>query len=421
MAIQRRKKTRPTHNHNYADEKAIATKKRSKTGHRATTPFNGSGIATSAPSIQAQSAWLSDAPLALAQRQAAAVDIGRVQGNRHLQRVIASQRDTKQTQSHGSKLGAVQWKAEGDKEQKVTTRTQAEAVLKQRWSVGKVTEGTQQDQVDEIRIMNSQDLKAESPTPDIAKMLDEADWQAWSPPDGSSVWGWLIGAFEDFAQAFGGVPEVQKIVFYETSYEFVSSARGRPKLEPARSEHASFSGGQLLVYHAAESGARKRGLPTGRTKKSRKETKLRKATTKAGFGLTMVHELGHGLLEAKIRDDIKNDESAKAFMKEYKQHVGWYSGLLYDAGVEEVREAIKKDEVPSYKHRITGRWGAGQWQEQPITEYMTSRPDEDFAETVAVYVTRPKLLEQRSPRRYEFIHSRRDTFKDILQKEQSKE
>lgn len=41
-----------------------------------------------AGTIQAQVAWLRDVPLQRAQRQALALQIGRVQGNRHLQRVI---------------------------------------------------------------------------------------------------------------------------------------------------------------------------------------------------------------------------------------------------------------------------------------------------------------------------------------------
>ena len=387
---------------------------------RKISPF-GRAVALTRGTVADQTVLLNHPDLPLVQRQALAAEIGRVQGNGHLQRVLASRWGTEQTleQHHGSRLKRIQRQAKGGTPaatgQAVTTRAQAEAVLQQRWGVGKVTEGTLESQVKEISTMNSQQLRAEAPPPEVETMINEAGWQAWAPPDGSKVWGWLVNAFEDFSRTFGSVPQVREIVFYETAYRFIPSARGGPKLEPKPSEHASFSGGQLLINHVAESAAPNRGLPAGRTKESQKETITPKTTTEAGFRFTMVHELGHGLLEAKIRDDMQKNKSSQAFMNEYSSYVGWYSGLLYDAGVEAVRNAIDKDEVPSYKHRISGRWGEGKWKEQPITEYMTISPDEDFAEAVATYITRPQLLEQRSPRRYEFIHTRLESFRQVLQ------
>lgn len=45
---------------------------------------------------------------------------------------------------------------------------------------------------------------------------------------------------------------------------------------------------------------------------------------------------------------------------------------------------------------------------------MTTGPDEDFAEAVATYITQPKLLQQRSPHRYEFLDKHREALKNVL-------
>lgn len=330
---------------------------KTKTPARSTS-HNKSGVRlNNISSPQAVAAGVTDSRLQTVQRQALAAEMGQTQGNHYLQGLIGSLKP-----GTAKDAPAIQRKetSQDAPDQAVTTRAQAEAVLQQRWGVGKITEGTQESQAKEIAMMNSEALRAESTPPDVEKMLAEAGWQAWSPPDGSKVWGWLVNAFEDFSQTFGGVPPVQEIVFYETAYRFIPSARGGPKLVPKPVEHASFSGGQLNVNHAAETNAPNRGLPAGRTK-PKSDMHIPKASTEAGFRFTMVHELGHGLLEEKIKADMQQNKPSDDFIKAYCRQVGWFDGLLYDVGVEAVREALKKGERPHYMTRISGRWGDGKW------------------------------------------------------------
>jgi hypothetical protein len=40
-------------------------------------------------------------------------------------------------------------------------------------------------------MMNSQKLQAEPSPPDLEALLNQANWQVWTPPDGSNLWNWL--------------------------------------------------------------------------------------------------------------------------------------------------------------------------------------------------------------------------------------
>ncbi|MCP4711172.1 MAG: hypothetical protein GY869_21340, partial [Planctomycetes bacterium] len=65
----------------------------------------GSIAAADGGTIEAQAARLGDMRLQTVQRQALAAEIGRVQGNRHLQRVVTSVRSEVETVSYQSNIG----------------------------------------------------------------------------------------------------------------------------------------------------------------------------------------------------------------------------------------------------------------------------------------------------------------------------
>lgn len=364
-------------------------------------------------SFERQINSLHDTRLLTVQRQVLAARVGRVQGNRHLQRVI-----TTLTPNNQKINGSIQCQQAGTQPspaQVVTTRAQAAAELRRRWGVGTVSQGTLQSQAQDIRRLNSREFRAEASPPDAQAMLTQANWQAWLPPDGSALWAQLIAAFEDFERALGTVPAVREIVFYETEYNFVPSANGGPRLQPESGELASFSGGRINVYHAAETRAPRRGLPSGRSQVGR-PARVSRPTTEAGFRFTMVHEISHGLLEEVIQDTMQNNPQ-RNFMQEYAHYVGWFNGMLYDSGVEAVRTAIANNQTPDRSYRIVPHdWNNPRWQQQPVTRYMAEKgPHEDFPEAVATYITNPTLLRARSSRRYEFIHNRLATFRRVLQ------
>src|SRR5437764_188114 len=65
---------------------------------------------------------------------------------------------------------------------------------------------------------------------------------------------------------------------------------------------------------------------------------------------------------------------------------------LFDAGVPAVRDALRRGQRPPVEFLITKyNWNLGKWIEQPISEYSTDNPGDDFAEAVMAFVNAPKL------------------------------
>lgn len=93
----------------------------------------------------------------------------------------------------------------------------------------------------------------------------------------------------------------------------------------------------------------------------------------------------------------------------YNNAVGWigHPPVLYDKGQAEVRATIVNGTALPAQHIITpDRRSDVTVSEQPMSRYAISGgPGEDFAETVAAYVTNPSVLYQRSPLRFLFLQN----------------
>jgi hypothetical protein len=74
--------------------------------------------------------------------------------------------------------------------------------------------------------------------------------------------------------------------------------------------------------------------------------------------------------------------------------------------VPEVRDALQAGNEPPAQFLITKwNWNEGKWIEQPISQYSTTDPGEDFAEAVMAFLKFPQLLKDRSPRRFRFLET----------------
>jgi hypothetical protein len=286
--------------------------------------------------------------------------------------------------------------------------------LRRRWGVARVYEGTLADQAARLQLFRSQYFDSPAERTDIQAMLSSAGWQAWSPAGGSPIWQWLVNAFANFDQVFGGAPQTQEIAFYETDYTFVAPEAGGPALRPFAATGAEFGGGRMAIYHTAETRATSGRVRTARSTPTT-AAPASTPTAQAGFEFTVLHELGHGLVEAVLGG------VDRGMLNDYATCAGWFQGHLYDAGVVAVRTAIAAGRAPDAQYRISGgaagAWNDGRWQEQPISAYMASSLSEDFPEAVAAYAAQPAALRARSPRRYEFIHSRLASFRPALRRQ----
>lgn len=293
-----------------------------------------------------------------------------------------------------------------------TTRAGAETRLRQRWGVERVYEGTLDSQAARLLRNRMQYFGSPAERTDIPDLLRAAGWRAWSPAGGSDLYAWLVRAFERFERVFGGVPPVQEVAFYATDYRFVPPADGGPALRPVAGVAADFGGGQMAIYHTAETRATTGRIAAGPSAAGAPAA-TPSPTAEEGFQFNVIHELGHGLVEAVLGG------LDPTMLNAYGAHVGWFNGRLYDGQVEAVRDAIDHQRgAPPAEHRITeATWNDGRWREQPLSAYMVSALSEDFPEAVAAYVTQPALLRQRSPRRYEFLHGRLASFRQALRRQ----
>jgi hypothetical protein len=270
---------------------------------------------------------------------------------------------------------------------------QAVAELTQHWGVGKVGAGSQAEQEQMMRTLSADYFQNTAVPPNLGDLLTSAGWTAWKPPPSSPVWNELVKAFESLAKVFGGAPPVKEIVFFKTDYVYDPNAPGGPTLAPSNKELAHFSAGSYVVYEAATYQGTLMPLATGKSTPG--------AAAPIGsrpLGFTLVHELGHGIVEAAM-SAVTPDT-----VKDYAAAVGWFGGKLYDMGANDVKNALKVPQKPDAQYEVdASNWKDAKWKEQPVSEYSLAGPSEDLPEAIAAYVRDPKMLQDRSPLRYAFI------------------
>ncbi len=247
--------------------------------------------------------------------------------------------------------------------------------------------------------------------------LPRDGWAAWDPGADSLVYDWVLAAFAGFAERLGGTPSVQEIGFYRIDYEPAADATAPLVPEPATG--AAFGGGQMAIY---ESVTRTNPRPLGRSTDGA-HAAVETPAAEPAVRENVAHELGHGLVETAMTGRGATPAPDAAFMDDFRRAAGWTAGsspALYDAGVAEVQAALAAGTVPPERYRITGaRWNDPAWVEQPVTRYVLQHPSEDAAEAVAMFVARPELLRQRSPRRFAFLQSRTPALRPHLQRDLS--
>jgi hypothetical protein len=231
------------------------------------------------------------------------------------------------------------------------------------------------------------------------------NWKEWNPEIGgqTGMYEEILQAYADFAAAFGGTPSTKPMItFFRTYY-----ARG---VNDTFTEDPNTGGltvpGGFQFFQAT--GTMSNFNATARSTAAGSATESRPRGSDITKG-NVYHELGHGL-ESSIRASENTTVSdSKDIILRYGKAVGWASNFkLYDIGVKEVVDAINADKVPDARFQITQQnWNSGNWVEQPVTAYMVAGSDDDFAESVRVYLANPAILQSRSPTRYKFIHAMR--------------
>lgn len=281
-----------------------------------------------------------------------------------------------------------------------------------RFGVGRIYDGTFQEQVQRLNYFSANARHGD--------LLQQASWTSWGPGADSSVYDWIMAAFTELAAAFGGVPPVRELAFYATDYRLDASSGS---LVPEPDIVAEYGGGLMAIYETAVTRATSNVTPSGRSGGT-KAASLQAATAEEGVKRTVSHELGHGLVETALTNQPGGAAPDAAMMDDYRREVGWTAGAtpeLYDGGVAAVQTALAAGTTPPAAHRITqSNWNDPRWVEQPMTSYMTTHPSEDFPEAVAAYVHTPQLLQQRSPRRFAFLDSRKAALIPYLTRDLSK-
>lgn len=250
------------------------------------------------------------------------------------------------------------------------------------------------------------------------------NWQPWEPD--SATYPEIIGAFDDAAKALGGLPKVDTIVFYEVDYQWDSQ---KGSFVPQPDSGASFSGGKLIVYHAASKTSKM--LPVARSDASATYPTVvvgdrpqggaprRYASPAESIRRVIVHELGHGIQEAVIGGAAMSGPDPK-MLADFALAVGWWPGdasvpQLYDIQDPAVAGAIAKQQTPTAAPIAPTNWNDAKWHEQPISAYSLSGPFEDFAESLMAYVYASGVLKARSPARWGFLDGRKAKWKPALQ------
>jgi hypothetical protein len=274
-----------------------------------------------------------------------------------------------------------------------TQRAAAETTLRDRWGVADIRAGSQADQAAAMQHARRQYFGDQPAPANLEEMLAQAGWQQWAPADDAPLWRDLVNAFTHFAQIFGGVPHVNRIIFFYRNFRYVAQSPAGPCLQPLHLSAAEYGGDTLTIFAPAEYLGVSRALVDERSRPQQPSP-----VSGTPLEMTLLHELGHGLVETVLGGIDSN------MLRNYGREAGWFQGRLYDAGVEDVRQAIAGNQAPADSHRITAEnWNDGRWQEQPISIYTLSGLHEDFPEAVAAFVVRPGLLQARSPSRHSFL------------------
>ena len=263
----------------------------------------------------------------------------------------------------------------------------AQGRLQQRWGVRTIRAATLAEQAAEL-IRVGTVPRASAPA-DVERMLTAAGWASWSPPADHGLWDDLVKAFDDVGGAFGGVPKIDRILFFQTAYKYDTSRRGGPGLAPHKKEGAYVSGTTMGVN---EHGSKDQlNLPTATTRS--KEGKKGINVDVASRLQVMTHEVGHGLVQAFLSEDPIG-ESAR-----FAKDVGWHQhSELYDV---QGRGCARRSPAgpPDPAQRIgEADWYLPKWKEQPPSRYaVTDGPAEDMAETLMMFVRSRSTLGARHP------------------------
>ncbi|GAA3633162.1 hypothetical protein [Microlunatus ginsengisoli] len=302
------------------------------------------------------------------------------------------------------------------------TRDRFVETLRSRYGVARVRAGTFAEQ------------QGVNNRPNVAPggRLTERVWQPWDPGATSDVYESILTAFGDLESAFGGIPPVDELLFFDTAYDVDPATHA---VVPVAGVGADFGAGHLSVYRAGVSGGigTRKGIPVGRSSSTG-----RYPTVVAGMrgrgsdpgapiplpsaaentGRIITHELGHGVAEQAMAAD-------PAMFTQYRLAVGWVGDELFDIGIPEVRQALAAGVRPPATVQQTrgGRqgtqrtqitrddWNNPQWIEQPVSEYsVAGGAGEDFAEAVMAFVNTRDVLAARSPARLQFLESHRQSW-----------
>jgi hypothetical protein len=266
----------------------------------------------------------------------------------------------------------------------------AEDRLRQRWGVRTIRAGTVAEQAAEL--VRYGVVPRSTPPADVERMLQAAGWTSWAPPPDHGVWDDLVKAFDDVGGVFGGVPNIERILFFRTAWEHDPAASGGPKLQPHQEEGAYVSGTTMGINEHGT--PEQMALPTA-------TTRSKAGTGGINVGLAsrlqvMTHELGHGLVQAFLAQD------PLAEAQRFEREVGWHQhSELYDVQGPGVTQALSRGDRPDPAQRITGtNWFQPTWREQPPSRYsVTGGPAEDMAETLMMFVRAKGTLGDRSPAR----------------------
>ena len=271
-----------------------------------------------------------------------------------------------------------------------TKAAAAQSRLQQRWGVGTIRAATLAEQAAELIRVGT--VPRSTAPADVERMLTAAGWSSWTPAADHGLWDDLVKAFDDVGGSFGGVPKIERILFFQTAYTYDTSKRGRPALAPHQKEGAYVSGTTMGVN---EHGSKDQlNLPTATTRS--KEGKKGINVGLASRVQVMTHEVGHGLVQAFLTEDPIGE--AARFAKD----VGWHQHTeLYDVQGPGVREALGRGDAPDAAQRIGEQdWYLPKWKEQPPSRYaVTDGPAEDMAETLMMFVRSRSTLGARSPAR----------------------
>lgn len=256
------------------------------------------------------------------------------------------------------------------------TRSNFDQMMQRHFGVNRVFNGTQSDQQNILR----------SASGDPNLLFNPANWQDWNPGADSPLYAQIINGFRNFVEAFGGIPSVNEIGFFDVRYEYFHASR---QVVSQQNAAAAFGGESLFIYRISQSGI----LPISKI---------------------IAHELGHGVVEIGLTPPRTGNTGRRApdpqLINDYRRAVGWTpdpNPRLFDIGVPAVRQAVEDGRVPSNTYEITqNNWNDPRWIEKPISAYMTTHPSEDFPEAIMAYVVQPDQLRLRSPRRYQFIIER---------------